>query len=49
MGQEEGRKSYDSVFLVSFVKRGVQSSLLLSGLVVCGVQGNFVLLPGCLC
>lgn len=47
-GKKRG-ESYDSTFLVSFVERGLQSSLLLSGLVVCGVQESFVLLQGCLC
>lgn len=41
-------ESYDSTSLVSFVERGLQSSLL-SGLMVCDVQESFVLLQGCLC
>lgn len=49
MELEEGRKSYDSTSLVSFVERSLQTFLLLSGLVVCGEQESFVLLQVCLC
>lgn len=42
-------ESCNSTFLVSSMERALQSSLLLSGLVVCGVQGSFALLQGCLC
>lgn len=47
-GKKKG-ESYDSTFLVSFVERGLQSSLFLSGLVVYGIQESFVFLQRYLC